>query len=1231
MRVLRSVFRNIAYLLIVTIILFATIFLVVKELTPLLNQYRGDLEHYVSATLQVPVTIKQVRVSWRQYQPVIDLEQVTFHNKENQQPVLTVQRVTLFFSIPRSIWSKQLVTNGIWIDGAALSIKQIAEKEYSVDELKLLGLDQLPETEETTFNEVMAWVSHIPKLALRHIELNVTRLHDVKHHVTLQDLYFTNDGAFHRIEGEAVLHQTLPTEVSIVAEWQGEKFDLAKVDSKVNLYLSGLNLSQWLHDQPWQGWVVKEGIASARVWLEWSQGVLKQVQTQLQLYGLNIKSTLTNEERLINRVSGDMGLKWDGQQLVIAGDDVLLNFPAHLWPVTNFYVELNHDEQQQYHLKQLRFSYFDLQDIQSFAQPLLKLLPEPQQKLLNQLHCQGSIQDLSIDFSDNHQDLEHLTLKGELQRVSVKPWEQYPGVKNLSGDIAWNGSHGSLRLNSAKTTFIAPKIFNNDLFLDQLSGMLEFKKNDQDKWQLNLSNFQLLNRDVSLTANGQLTLLPNDLPYADITANFSLQQAAHVSDYLPLSIFEKELTEWLKQAFLSGELQDGQAVLRGPLAAYPFDQGEGEFKVTGRLNHIDLRFSPEWPTIDKIDGQIEFSGRKLQVAIQQAETLGLKTSSVKGVIPSIGGKDPAVLQITTQPFSLDADDGMNYIFKSPLNLSIGTMLKGLKLQGDSRVALSLSIPLEHPEKTEVSGDLSLKNATVTLPYDLTLTDLSGSVHFTENSLTGKQLQSVLFKKPFQFDLTTDNINKNRAVIQASFDRIFEMKDIEQWLKYSFSSYVDGSTKIAGIVSLVQDQPVNVSLRSNLKGLNIHSDSLLDKSAAEEKDFSAELIIADNQPLKIKAQYDKQFDTTLTLTRKKNDFELVAADLSARNLNLNGLSLTNLKLKATPAKESWMLAMNSQEIVGEIKVPKQWSKKSLLEGRLSKVAFMTSSTKTNAVMDLNLQSFPAIALTIDDFNINNMSLGKLIFNATPNRNGLTINALQLTAPYLSLKSSGVWTQSGRQTKTSIQGNATSSSVSKMLTKLGFDAHNFEAGKGESQFSLNWLGAPFELSVARLQGEAAMNINGGRIVDVGKEGGAKMDLARMLSLFSLQTIPRRLLFDFSDIFKKGYSFDTLSGNFTFSEGQLNTRNLQFDGPIAHLKIQGRIGLTNKDYDLVLGVTSHVTSSIPVAAALLTGNPLIGVGAFVANTLIGSSFSKATGYEYTIKGPWNNPSWQAVKAGR
>jgi uncharacterized protein YhdP len=271
------------------------------------------------------------------------------------------------------------------------------------------------------------------------------------------------------------------------------------------------------------------------------------------------------------------------------------------------------------------------------------------------------------------------------------------------------------------------------------------------------------------------------------------------------------------------------------------------------------------------------------------------------------------------------------------------------------------------------------------------------------------------------------------------------------------------------------------------------------------------------------------------------------------------------------------------------------------------------------------------LVANNVSYNGVPLGQVSFKTVPNNEGMVIRSLNIISPRVNLQASGDWLQTSGGNITHLRGRALSSNVSALLGSLGFDVSNFISNKGTLDFDLSWQNTPYSPALADLEGRAKLNLGPGRVVDIGQESGAKMGIGRMLSIFSLQTIPRRLSFDFSDVFQKGYSFDFIRGDLTFQKGDAYTNNLRFDGPVAKVGINGRIGLKDKDYNFILSVTPYVTSSLPIAAGLITMNPLIGLGAFAVNSVIGSQVSKVTTYQYSVTGPWDNPSWKSTTSSK
>jgi uncharacterized protein YhdP len=154
---------------------------------------------------------------------------------------------------------------------------------------------------------------------------------------------------------------------------------------------------------------------------------------------------------------------------------------------------------------------------------------------------------------------------------------------------------------------------------------------------------------------------------------------------------------------------------------------------------------------------------------------------------------------------------------------------------------------------------------------------------------------------------------------------------------------------------------------------------------------------------------------------------------------------------------------------------------------------------------------------------------------------------------------------------------------------------------------------------INGNLSLDIRKGQLRDVSPGAG------RVFGLLSLQTLPRRLTLDFSDVFKKGLTFDRIKGSFLLERGDAYTTNLYLDGPAARIDISGRTGLAVKDYDQLVTVTPHVTASLPLAGALV-GGPVAGGVLYAIDKLFKPTIEKITQYQYTITGSWDDP--QIVK---
>ncbi|MDQ2972650.1 MAG: TIGR02099 family protein, partial [Pseudomonadota bacterium] len=188
---------------------------------------------------------------------------------------------------------------------------------------------------------------------------------------------------------------------------------------------------------------------------------------------------------------------------------------------------------------------------------------------------------------------------------------------------------------------------------------------------------------------------------------------------------------------------------------------------------------------------------------------------------------------------------------------------------------------------------------------------------------------------------------------------------------------------------------------------------------------------------------------------------------------------------------------------------------------------------------------------------------------------------------------------------------SEDLGKMLTAFGFAGLISGGDNARAHIEASWPGAPTAFALANLDGSMKVGVGKGRISEV------QPGVGRLFGLFSIAQLPRRLTLDFGDVFKSGFSFNTITGDLRFADGSAFTDNLDIKGAAAEIRLRGRTGLRTKDYDQIVTVTPHTSGTLAVVGAVL-GGP---VGA-AAGLALGRGLNRAAGARYHIGGSWEKP---------
>jgi uncharacterized protein YhdP len=534
--------------------------------------------------------------------------------------------------------------------------------------------------------------------------------------------------------------------------------------------------------------------------------------------------------------------------------------------------------------------------------------------------------------------------------------------------------------------------------------------------------------------------------------------------------------------------------------------------------------------------------------------------------------------------------------------------------------MQLQIPIKPNPKITLQGKINIQpNSSLSLSKSgFELVKLQGQVFFTENSVSSQNLKANFLDQPVDLILETQHLPKNVTATNFRMQGLMSIALLRQRFNNKYWKYFNGSSPYQltlQVTNQQKQQQALLKLDSDLTGIAIDLPEPFKKLAAEKKPIHAELSLGNAQIQKLLFKYD-HLNGSLNLQEINQKWNLQTAEFNLENLKLLGMDITRANVIITPKEKAWSVQINSPSLVGELLIPEDYQH-SVVQANFQSIRISPLKTENNK--RINPADVPSFNLVCHDFVYGDKHFGEVSLSATRQNNGLSIDKLRASLPGMTLTATGFWRAVGGGQETNLTGSIASQNLGSALSNWGM-TNSLAGGAGGSEFNLSWPDAFYAPKLSALNGNLSLEFRNGRILNVGQ--GAEMGIGRVLSLFSLQTLPRRLSLDFSDLTQKGFSFDIMSGDFTFRDGNAYTEKFYINGPIAKVQVKGRIGLASKDYDLTMMVTPYVTSSIPVIATI-AGGPIVGIAAWVANKVLSGPVNKISSHNYHITGSWENPA--------
>tara|TARA_R110002124_G_scaffold196067_2_gene363134 strand:- start:26053 stop:30195 length:4143 start_codon:yes stop_codon:yes gene_type:complete len=247
-------------------------------------------------------------------------------------------------------------------------------------------------------------------------------------------------------------------------------------------------------------------------------------------------------------------------------------------------------------------------------------------------------------------------------------------------------------------------------------------------------------------------------------------------------------------------------------------------------------------------------------------------------------------------------------------------------------------------------------------------------------------------------------------------------------------------------------------------------------------------------------------------------------------------------------------------------------------------------------------FGAVAFTLEREDVNTLLLNK--FTAKRGKTQMAFDAR--------------WQQDNDSSNTRITGTLNTNSVAREVENIGYASIIRDSGIA-MKYDVVWQGGPHDFALSTFDGQLSAKLDDGYLADVDDKG------VRILSLLSLQSLVRKLSFDFRDIFSDGMFYSELAGTFTMKNGVVYTDNVLMKGTAGDLTIVGNTNLNNGDLDYRMSYKPNLTSSLPVLAWIATLNPVTFLAGMALDEVITSTVIAEINFEVT--GNLDEPTFKQV----
>lgn len=1264
---LQRIVKALAYLAALLIILLAVAVGLFRLLLPRLPEYQEEIKDWANAAVGLQVDFSGMNARWRLSGPELSFLNADLSIADTPDSLVSARELSVGVSLMRLLVDRELVVDRIQIKDTALAVQQDAEGGWLVQGVSLQQLLDARRVSPQQAGSILV-VGQDIDIQYQHPGS------DAPLNFAVDRLEILSDQ----------LQVTIDADIDLPRGF-GNRLDVSAVQRRVDaasgtwqLYIEGdaLDIAAWSTLQPTELPAIGSGVADINLWLERSDAGVQRATVNFVLSGLAVRDAQSNARF---GSEGRIEMSADEGGWLVAGSQFRLMTVAGDWPQSDWQLQANVSDLGELEALRASSSYVKLDDLQYLS----AWLPDEHRETLARFAPSGVLRNLDLALADLGADEPRFDIAALAQDAGIAAYGNWPGVRGFSGSVRADSSGGLLEIDSVAMQLDLAAYLDEPLEFDDALGTVIWRRNDDGIIVLS-DSVSIRNTDLDSQSSLQISIAADgSSPVIDFESTWSINDVAAVDRYLPVKQIKPALYRWLTAALVEGRIPRGTARLVGPLDKFPFDGGEGVFRIDARIEDAVLQYSDKWPAAANMDLDLVLENMRLYSFSNSAVNAGNTFSDARIEVPDL--RQPVLMIDAFVTGTLQSI--RDFSAQSPIADVFGGHLSRVEVAGDASFNLVLALPIFDRANYEFTARIQSSGGSISfVGFAPPLSELNGVVTITRDDISAESLFGRFLGAPVNIDLRRAGEElPHHSVVATATGRVSN-SGLTNELAAPLRGLLDGVADYRANIYFPrggQEQPVPLDIRieSDLRGMEVRMPAPFSKLAYDSLPLTLNIEFPESGQIRSSGSLSEDLKWSLGFSYQDDqwDFDrgilavggdypgspetrglhiegqveqlrlqewldlasgrraiaggnqagpaerIRSIDLNVEKLQVVGQDLDSHRVRVNRSGLDWVVQIDGEQAKGTVTIPYEFSGGRPLILDMESLTLPGSGQAAGASVALtDPRSLPPISLSADEFSLGERSFGKVEAEFQRTELGLEETEFRAEDASFAITGSAGWVVDPRDPsgqRSYLRATLLSTDIEQTMRRLNYEP-GIIGNDMELDLDVSWSGGPRQNFAATLDGSVGVRLGPGQLNEVDPGAG------RVFGLMSVVALPRRLSLDFSDVFDKGFGFDQITGTFRLVDGDAFTCDLTLSGPAADVGIVGRASLAERSYEQSAMVSANLGNTLPVVGAVVAG-PQVAAALLIFSQILKKPLQEMGQIIYAIDGSWDEPQIEATTA--